>query len=272
MKTILHHYYFNINNLNQAEAWSELRNRLSGDKRYYCLEVLAEPSKTTFGNKSEEVELETKHLFSNQRNTKDGRRVFDWYLAVFPNRGVKQGHYLEITQEMEDIRNHTYKCGYCGAEYLDPEQVFCDKCLGNEYLHEDDLCLLRLRPVANHNPKYPQLTEAEAAWLRPAYLKAQGLGKVTREEAARSLLRKKVAALVPEAEAKAARLVVNARLQEEAFTWLLDREFREIDNVIHYDHTRVFCFGWRRQLSNEEKEELKKLLEDFPFKWEFHKG
>ena len=40
------------------------------------------------------------------------------------------------------------------------------------------------------------------------------------------------------------------------------------DNCIYYDHTGVFCFGWKHPLPDAAADYLEKLLEDFPGKYE----
>ena len=141
---------------------------------------------------SEDIELETSCLFSNQWNTACGKRVFDWYEAIYPNRKIKEGHYLDITDEMRQIRQTTLVCGYCGKNYPNGKPGFCNACLDSEYLKESDLALLRLLPVALKFPTREPLTDSERATLLPQYVSAANLGNDSRAVKAKQDTRKRV--------------------------------------------------------------------------------
>src|SRR4030095_5865747 len=273
IKTKLHHYFFNIDKGSEREAYEELRRQLEVSHVGKFFNVRStRPLTVDFNNKTEEVELDPSFLFNNQWNEiGKGRRLFDWYEEIFDNRHTKAGHWLENTPEMEAIRQ-TLTCGYCGkyVNASEPHKWHCEKCLGSEYLKEKDLGLLRLFPVSNSiKNKIFNMTEEERAEILPAYKEAQGLGKISREKAAASKNRKKVAALIPKAEEKGRELLESAKVQTEALTWLLDHELNFIDNVIYYDHTKRFCFGWLRPLAHEERSKLLAVIPEFPFEYEF---
>jgi hypothetical protein len=185
------------------------------------------------------------------------------------NEKIKEGHWLEQTPEMEAIRRETLTCGYCGkyVPVTEPHKWYCEKCLGSEYLKETDLGLLRLQPVADKNPSFA-MTDEERAEILPLWKEAQGLGAITREQRARSKNRQKVSDLIPNAEKKAAKLIEHAKVQTKALTWLLDHEINMIDNVIYYDHTERFCFGWRTPLTADERSKLLDVLCEFPFDYD----
>lgn len=273
MKTTLHTYYFNVREPDQAAAYRALVEKLTGlgyrDRWHH---VIADTKRDSYAsNVSEEVELDTTHFFSNQWNKagEKGRRLFDWYEGIFPNRDIKRGHWLEITPEMDALRKTTTVCGYCGKYgHVDDGKPFHEACLGSEYLKESEINLLRMLPVALQFPKRAPLTESEAADLVPKYRVAQGLGKVTREEALKAKTRQKVASLVPNAKAKGEQLVKDAETEAEALTWLLDNGVNIIDNTIFYHHTQKFSFGWRTPLTAAEKSALLDILVEFPFEYE----
>jgi len=272
IKTTLHHYCFDINYPDQKAAWGALKKQLAPILYLQMNAHSGGNQPITRRNDSEAVELEVKHLFDNQWNEiavgdKSGRRLFDWYLEYrLTGQHIKQGHWLLQTQEMIDIRNNTRKCGYCGAQSTGPEE-FHTACLGSQYLKQDDIYLIRMRAVSERPRQFPKLTKAEASVLIPAYEVAQGLGAEEREKKAHSRLRKKVAALVPDAERKAAELIAEAEKKTTAYTWLLDHKFRELDNVIYYSHTDKFCFGWREPYGADASV-LRESLEGFPFDYE----
>jgi len=271
MKTILHHYYFILDNATKRGAYEALKARLNESHAGKFFNVLADTRNHERHNETEQVELDPTFLFTNQWNEAGGgnRRLFDWYEAIYPNRQVKNGHWLEITPEMEAIREQTLTCGYCG-KYIpasEPHKWHCEKCLGSQYLKDTDLGLTRLVPVASR-VRSTQMTDAERAEILPAYKEAQGLGLITREKALRSRNRLKVDDLLPEALRKSNKLIENAKIETKALTWLLDHEINIIDNVIYYNHTKRFCFGWRDPLTADERSKLLDILSEFPFDYD----
>jgi len=274
MKTILHHYYLCTDKPAEKTAYDKLKAQLNKSHAGKFFNVLANSKHgRNYKNETEQVELDPTFLFANQWNEAGdkGRRLFDWYEAIYPNRQVKNGHWLEITPEMEAIREQTLTCGYCG-KYIpvsEPHKWHCEKCLGSQYLKETDLGLLRLLPVVSKNQDVSRtLTDAERAEILPAYNEAQGLGLITRENARVSRNRQQVADLIPEAEKKANETIQEAKIKTKAFTWLLDHEMNIIDNVIFYTHTQRFCFGWRNPLTADEKSKLLDILSEFPFDYD----
>lgn len=217
------------------------------------------------------VELDTKHLFSNQWNTLpmdggNGYRVFDWYEEAAPNRSLKRGHYLIITDEMAEARQNRYTCGYCGHQTDTPEtelviagKPFCNQCLGSEYLKEPEIYLTRLRPVAEHFPKRDPLTTSEEIELIPLYRESQTTGRTARERARIAKRRQRVAD-------DYAKDVRKAETRRDLATWFLDRGMRD-DNVVYYDHTDTVCFGWRTPLTDAEVSRLLDVISGFP--WEY---
>lgn len=275
MKTILHHYYLNTDDALERDAYWKLRHeleeRFGGSFEDKCFNVLADTRKSHNGAQTEEVELDTGFLFNNQWNEAgDGaRRLFDWYEAIYRNREIKEGHWLEITPEMAAIRRETLTCGYCGkyVKANEPHKWHCEKCLGSEYLKENQLRLLRLLPVCDKRDR-SYATETELREILPLYREAQGLGQAEREKAKASHNRRKVAALIPNAEKKGAELLEAAKVETQALTWVLDHELNLIDNVIYYPHTKRFCFGWRTPLTAEERSKLLDVVSEFPFDYD----
>lgn len=259
VKTVLRKYKFFLDKENSN--WQALRNQL--EKR----EGTSGCFETTGGShyldwvpdEGVEVELELSNLFNNQWNTTCGKRVFDWGLDYNPygNPNLKRGHYLEITQEMIDVRNNNVACGYCGKYYdrgagLD----FCTNCLGTDYLKEGQLHLLRLKPISFDGDRRP-LTDEEKARLLPLYVNAQTKRFKAKTEAERqSLIDKHL------------KTVELASEERDGMLWLLDHEI-PLNNVIYYSHLRTFGFGWRQPYGEVVKAELLKKLEGFPFKYEF---
>lgn len=269
--TTLHWYRFNTENESEKEEYLKLCETLKkkGLKVFDSLDMNLGKSREhrklleTLNLKT--IELETEYLFSNQWNTaplegsSSGLRVFDWSETIFPNKKTKEGYWLDQTPEMTEIRNNTYKCGYCGKqEYFAQKptgNLFCTKCRGSEYLEEKDLQLLLLRPISKEYVNYKNI-------VVPG-----DLIKDWKEQKKATL----VAKLEQKKVDKLAQLkkdVVNAQKEYDAFLWLINKGI-DYENVIYYSHTDTFSFGWRKPI--EDKEKLSILLAEFPYKWEFSK-
>lgn len=266
IKTVYRSYSYDTSKPNDAKAYADLKAKLKGQGRKVF--------KTHGGNShyqpamhGRELELETKHLFDNQWNTACGKRVFDWAEdAIFSpyngreNLKDRRGHYLELTPEMSEVRRNTCACGYCGKqEPAAKGYVFCPHCLSSEYLDEKTLHLLRMLPVDEsgiNGGKRAELTEAERAHLMPLFIDAQLHGTARRNKAKAE--KERATALRRYEEA-----IEAATKRRDGEIWLLDHGL-STDNVIYYDHTGRFSFGWRKPLKGAELEAWAKALEGFP--------
>lgn len=218
--------------------------------------------------KTVEVTLETDNLFDNQWNTAEGFRLFNKAEYRHRNPNFKCGYWLEQTPEMVAILTGTAKCGYCGHKAPVGEKDFCDKCLGSPHLEEGDLHLLRMHPIEEPGlretvkserqryRKHAPLTEQERETLLPRYVEAQTKGK-------RELTLKAIS----DAYKKYARKLILANVEYDGMRCIAKAGI-PLDNVIFYEHTETFCFGWRNGLNDEVKEVLKEKLKDFPYKLE----
>jgi len=273
MRTTLHYYRYNTET--QAAEYHALCDKLRGIglRKFDSISAdhyrwYRESIKPLDGR---EIELDPAFVFNNQWNTSapTNLRIFDWSEAIYTNKHVKEGMWLEQTNEMREIRATQHVCGYCGARYDGKPFEFCPKCTGSEYLTEELLHLRRLAPAGvAHSYTRAELTKEEKAVELTAYLAAQGLGKLDREQQAASKRRRDVARLIPDAQEKAAKDIEEAHTKTEAFTWLLDNGLNILDNTIYYSHTRRFCFGWRTPLTADEKSRLLEVVSDFPFEYD----
>src|SRR5574343_1459067 len=143
IKTTLVAYRFDISEEPQKTEYSKLCEHLKElgltSKKHACI-ADKNPNLET-----REVLLSTKFLFSNQWNEENsaeqtGRLLFDWCEPIFPNKNIKEGYYLIPTPKMEEVRQTTYKCGYCGKHYYNYHEhehsEFCLSCLNSPYLEE----------------------------------------------------------------------------------------------------------------------------------------
>ena len=218
--------------------------------------------------KTVEVTLETDNLFDNQWNSAEGFRLFNKAQYHHANPNHKCGYWLEQTPEMVAILTGTAKCGYCGHKAPVGEKDFCDKCLGSPHLSEQDLNLLRMQPIEepglretakSERQRYRKrapLTEQERETLLPRYVEAQT--KTLQELSQKA---------ISDALKKCERKVKLANMEYDGTVRIAEAGI-PLDNLIFYEHTETFCFGWRNGLSDEVKEVLKEKLKDFPYKIE----
>lgn len=275
MKTTIHAYSFDVANPEDARAYAELRARLSATpgRGHWMHSHGGGSHYLPWAEGGREVTLETAHLFENQWNTapipdvsEQGYRVFDWaedYMPQGMRKTIKRGHYLDITEDMREIRRNTHTCGYCGAH--EPAQngyVFCPHCLGSEYLKRDDLALLRMLPVdASFNTKRAPLTDAESAHLLPLYKEAQLHGTSARDK-------KRIAAAKEQLEAEYTKTVADAKEKRDAGRWIMAHFPGLLQNWIFYSHTGRHCFGWRTPLDPLTLEGLLEVVSEFPYAYE----
>jgi len=265
IKTFLHYYRFDISQADQKVKYLELCQQLEGKGLIKFDSISSSHSK--FYTESiapldgQLIELETDYLFNNQWNTaktetsEKGLRVFDWAEPIYPNRSIKEGMYIEQTEEMREIRENTYRCGYCGKNHYKPTIQFCESCIGSEYLTEDNFPLLELAPVSTEKRKKLPLPVGFIEKYNEAQLMSRSVRLKKQQEQKKASLKAEIKASVKE---------------YKAFSWLISHNL-DFDNVIYYNHTDTFSFGWRKSLSDTQKENLKVVLINFPYKWEFSK-
>ena len=279
LETTIRTYYYDTSKPAEAEQYARLVARLlKGGRR--CFATLSECGAgkgyryTWVPKRGKTIELETACIFDNQWNTApipkvsaQGHRVFDWAEDVFPNRDIKSGHYRKQTDAMKAIRKSTLKCGWCGHHYPGGHTaIWCTACLDGPDLEEKLLPLLVLMPAgASHNDTRPVLSADDLAVLVADYVQAQTVGKHSRAVAHKARQRRDVLA-------KAKRTIACATMERDGKIWLLDHDV-SLDNVIFYDHTQRFSFGWRTPLSADVETALVEALKpldapEFPFPYD----
>ena len=207
----------------------------------------------------DEQTIEPKHLFSNQYNTVEGFRIFDWKEEIAPqNPHWKEGYYLtgDGLKELQQAKANRCACGYCGAQYEKPVAPFyCAKCIGSEYLTEKNLPLLLVTGIME---KRPSLKNAPPALLK-AWKDVQPEMERLRSEATRARMLKKADQLVEEAKKKSVEIVEEANMLAQLLRANIDTE-----NLIHYPHTGRWCWGWRSPLSEADIIDLEKRIRALP--------
>jgi len=203
--------------------------------------------------------IEKKILFSNQYNTEEGYRIFDWKESIVPNRRFKIGYYLTgDIDALNEAKRSQFVCGYCGHRTDDAEKEFCDQCLGSPHLKESELHLLRMRSIADDdigNNRDP-LSKSEESSLLPQYVEAQ-----TKSNAEKN--KKKRLEIVEKCD----KSIQSATDERDGLLWLIDNG-KNIENVIFYKHSGVFSFGWREPLSASVCSDVLDWISEFPFPYE----
>ena len=115
-----------------------------------------------------------------------------------------------------------------------------------------------MRPIDTpFGAKTPELTDAERAHLLPIFEEAQKKGRLERWEKRKADTRRRMA-----------RKVEQAKIEEEATLWLIERGI-DPELFIYYNHTGRFCFYWREPANEEQyKRLLDKLGSEFPFDYD----
>lgn len=283
IKTTLHHYRFDLTDDAQRAAYDKLRaETLNGigfpvwtmnadyhspgarkPTEDFISKVRATVGRVsnTHGITSGPVELETAHLFANQWNSTE-LRLFNWAECVYANRKIREGYYLEQTDEMREVLRATVKCGYCGHQKQAAQgYTFCPDCLGSEYLKPSDLHLLRMVPVCRTDDKRAPLTEAERAHLMPLYSDAQINGANARDV-------KRIERIKREAKTERDQAIANANEKYDAVMWIMANMPGIVGNWIYYSHTAKHCFGWRNPIDSETLELLLSKISEFPYAYE----
>ena len=261
METTLHTYRFDCSKPEEAKIWDGLHVRLGAGGMPKCMGPVYGNYYDAFRHlNGQPIELDTRFLFDNQWNTPT-LRVFDWVLEAVENQYIKQGHYLDQTPEMAEIRRNTVKCGYCGhQEPAATSTIFCSHCLDSKYLTEDYVLKGATRMQAiNSGKAWTPLSDAEKAHLLPAFIEAQIHGSTDRGKARIAKLRESIAE-------KRDAAINHANTEYHGMLWLLDRGITA--SVIYYNHTGRFGFGWRSPLGEAEKSKLLDVLVEFPFDYD----
>lgn len=258
MKTKLHHYSFNISDPNQKEKYLALKEKLSKEKnrgkRHQVFDFDNYLRKT---RDFDEVTIDTEFLFEDQLNTEEGLRIHNWYQAVWPNKDIKSGYYIDITPEIIAARKNQYKCGYTGKRFSkDNAPKFNLEALSNEFLEPELLHMLRVEPVSAGNRR-AKLTEEERNYLMPLYVEAQTSSNNTLN----------LDKIIKETKQIAEKLTKQAERIKNCAKFLKQNNI-QTNNMIYFNHSDLFRFGYRQSLCPEVKKALAEKLKDFPGKFE----
>lgn len=212
-----------------------------------------------------EYTLDLAHVFSNQYNTVEdkltghkGYRVFEFYdpLVINYGRTVHSYYGYYISEGIEKIREYQRElkvCGYCGKQYYKSAKLYCNSCLGSQYLEEKYYPFLRLRNILDDKPDN----------TTPLPTKIVNLIAVAQRKSREKRLAQQKADKIASIKAQ----IRGCKAELKGFQWLIAHDI-PFDNVIYYTHSGKFNFGWRNCIAREEAAKLRLKLEGFPYAYE----
>lgn len=245
MRAQLQTYKFLIDQPGQLKAYQDLLKTIPTKE---CFNVRATTREDSYPyNQIIDIEIDTNHLFDNQFNTVDGKRLFDWFEGIYPNKNFKSGHFLIDPTELNNLRSTRLACGYCGKQYENHNDTVCLSCVSSEYLTPEYYHLLALKPVNFKGDR--KLSNDDLNRILPLIESA----KIAR-------LQKKKLDLIARKEKE----MKQKEIELKGFTFFLDHNI-DIDNLIYYSHKNQFCFGWRNKLSDDEASKILDVISEFQY-------
>lgn len=212
-------------------------------------------------DKYEDATLDQSTIFDNQFNTIEGERVFDWNEPIFENRNIRMGYYISLStkQAIDAYRSTMVKCSFCGHKEQKSEKVFCDKCLGSQYLKESELHLTRLVSVLTPcsergknlsiSPEHREMYRIAQLQQKIEYIRQQAERRNKKIVELKETLKKEI-------EQKTYKCEIQCMVLEAGF---------DIDNLIYYAHKNEWVWGWNKPLSQEESEIIRSANLPFDF-------
>ncbi len=199
-------------------------------------------------------EIELKHMFDNQYNTKGGLRIFE-YRDILENtnyREINQGYY--ISEGIEKIRAYQKtitRCNYCGKQYINSTQEYCTACRGSEHLEEDNYKLLRITSLLDKQISDKPLPKDVIKDIE----KQQKSARLERIETDKIRFIDKQKKDLAESKVKFA-----------GFEEIVKRGL-DYKNCIYYGGESGFCFGWRDSIKENERKVIENKMQGFPYQW-----
>lgn len=252
MKTIeveLQKYSLDIKDPEDNKKYIAIQARCKqlGHKLFDCIPM---NNKDTFWDYPIVQNIETEILFNNQYNTVEGFRIFDWYESiVYHAKNRKNGYYLTgDLEQLKAAKENQYICGYCGKRY-DKKSApkFCNACIGSEYLNEDCLHLLFLTPVSDDFNR-PKMADPEIVKL----------WELEKPKLIKRLEEEKIQRLITKADKIKKETVekIKSERYESLIQQTLLRSGIDTANLIYYSHTKTWCFGWYKELTEPERQTI----------------
>ncbi len=270
MKTVIHYYDFWLDSEEARTQYQKLTDELKakGLVLFECVSKDYEYMQKIKALDGKEVELDLSFLFDNQWNTTPvegissiGLRIHDWYERIVPNHKRKDGYWIEISDEMKALRADTFRCGYCAAKYHRPKFEWCDSCISDRYLKQDNLSSLYLLPLSIRDREAREIRRKQTVpkTLVDAYISAN-------TEMLRKYSEDRHHSRLADIQAKMRAIDVEYEIYKTLIeSKVLTETQIDIDNIIYYSHSQQVCFGWRDKLSDEKRKALLVRLDEIGF-------
>lgn len=120
----------------------------------------------------------------------------------------------------------------------------------------------QIKPTAKTGPQWPDawrpLIDTDRFMVEESVMEQRRLSRMPPPD---------FDAMIAKLEADHAKKITKLATERAGLTWLLRRKY-PISNVIYYDHTGIFSFGWRNKLSPEEASTILDFISEFPYPYE----
>lgn len=146
MKTTLHYYICDLSKVEGIREWKRIQRETRGVPETKLIKEVFDLIEIAKLDKHE-IELPSE-VYSNRFTDVSGS--VKYYLhAQFVHKAdtIKEGYYLEMTIEMIEARDNTYRCPCC-MELKTEGEYFCKECIRDRIENEKDIYKALYRPVS----------------------------------------------------------------------------------------------------------------------------
>jgi len=194
-------------------------------------------------------QVDNNYIFNDQFNTKCNKRILERELFIIPSKGYNQ---------LTELRNNIYKCGYCGKQYKKEDALkieFCNCCRGSEYLDIDNYRLLKLKAISDKS-NYKNITI-------PDYV----ISDITEQQKATK--EKNIKKEIIANKERLKRGIAELKQKTRVLNYLLDNDdFMLLHGIyIYYAHSNTLDFTYKSEkMNNDLKNIVLKYKDDIEAK------
>lgn len=113
------------------------------------------------------------------------------------------------------------------------------------------------------SPYWPRFLDTSAYMAEESEIEARR--EARRPEPDREAMKARIR---KECDERIAKVTRKATIERDGHLWLIDHKI-PVDNVIYYDHTGRWAFGWRKPIPDDLKSRMLDVLAEFPFNYDF---
>lgn len=162
-------YRFNLSDKVEANSYAELINKMKPRKarRVLITRIFIELIEDL--KLYPTIALITSKIYTDTWETANGW-LFEW-CEVLSSDNICTGYYLDITDDMQLLRDNTYQCPSCGRQSTYPQlhRYFCSPCIDN-IREESKLYECFLRPVSLLDTPVNPKNIIIPSWVRDQWL------------------------------------------------------------------------------------------------------